>query len=130
MDKTILVEKDIEEGRKVIEALKENGFPVNAAFWLYKSEPDEWRLTFASPLIDEQGPFKAYSFVQKVLSKFSPPLGIAVAETTVLSDRDELVEGLRRMDKQTPGILPNMRMRRSSINKRYVDDIYIYYATP
>lgn len=130
MDKTILVEKDIEEGQKVIEALQENGFPVNSAFWLYKPEPDEWRLTFASPLIDEQGPFKAYSFVQKVLAKFSPPVGISVAETTVLSDKDELVEGLRYLDRQTPGILPNMRLRGNSIKNRYIDDIYIYFVTP
>ena len=128
MDKTILVEKDIEEGRRLIEVLQQNGFPVSSAFWLYKPEPEEWRLTFASPLYDEQGPLKSYQFIQSVLSKLSPPIGISITDTSVVSSHNELVENLRHIPSSKSPQLSEIRLRGNSINNKYIDDIYIYYV--
>jgi hypothetical protein len=49
MGATALVSEDVAAGHAVIEALDSGGFPVAAAFWLYDSERDVWKLWIGTP---------------------------------------------------------------------------------
>ena len=48
MDHTALVDRDIDEGRKLVQALDAEAFSVVAALWYFFSDEDVWRLIIAS----------------------------------------------------------------------------------
>src|SRR5579871_3955306 len=66
MDKTILVEPDIKQGKRLIKELDKAGFPVLAAFWLYLEESGVWRSHIASPVEAAEGRKAAYTKVNEL----------------------------------------------------------------
>ena len=125
MDKTVLVEKDIQEGKRLIEALDKTDFEVEAALWFYLTDSDEWRLLIASPFAEKNGPKKAYSFIQSILAQLPPPSGISLKDISVLSPKDHLISLLRIAILTGPGI-SGIRFTRNVINNTLIEDAYIY----
>jgi hypothetical protein len=125
MDKTALVEKDIQEGKGLIEALDKADFQVEAAIWFYLTDSGEWRLLIASPFVEKNGPKKAYSFIQAVLAQLSPPSGISLKDISVLSPKHHLISLLRIAIRTGPGI-SGIRFTRNVINNTLIEDAYIY----
>jgi hypothetical protein len=85
MDTEVLVEKNIEEGKRLIEALDRTNFQVQAALWFYSSDSEEWQLLIASPFVEKEDLEKAYSFIRSVLSQLSPPSEIPLIAVSVAS---------------------------------------------
>lgn len=125
MDKTALVEKDVEEGKRLIEALDNAGFQVHAVLWFYLAESDEWRFVVASPLVERKGPKEAYAFVQAVLAQLLPPSGISLEEISVVSPEYDLIRLLKVAIQTGPGI-SGIRFTRNTINNTFIEDAYIY----
>lgn len=125
MVKTVLVEKDIEEGKRLIEELDKAGFKVQAALWLYMSDSDEWRLLIASPYVEKEGPKRSYNFIQTVLARISPPLEVSLRNISVLSPSHNLIKLIRLAIRTGPGI-SGIRFARSVINNTLIEDAYIY----
>ena len=125
MDKTVLVEKNIDEGKRLIIGLDNTGFQVDAAMWFYLSDPAEWRLFLASPFVDKEGPKKAYSFIQSVLERLSPPSEISLKDISVLSPSHHLIHLLRIAIRTGPGI-SGIRFTQNVINNTLIEDAYIY----
>jgi hypothetical protein len=72
MDQVPLVDGQIEEGRKLIDALREDGFPVTAAAWLQESDAGEWYLYLGTPKVDTDGLKAAYMEFQKTYRRLVP----------------------------------------------------------
>jgi hypothetical protein len=125
MDKTALVERGVDDGRKLLEALDSAGFQVSAALWFYVSDADEWRLMIASPLVDEKGPRKAYTFIQSVLAGLSP-LGISLRSISVVSPHHEVIQLLKGAIRNVPG-RRDVRVTRNAVNNVFIEDAYIYH---
>ena len=131
MDKTALVNKQIENGRRLITALDENKFPLVGALWLYSMNIDEWKLTIVSPSVDDQGPKKTYARIQSVLQKFhkcKPSLEISLNNISVLSPNNNLYRLFRTAIKTGSGI-SEIRFSRNTINNVYIEDALIYRIT-
>jgi hypothetical protein len=140
MVKTSLVEQDIAEGRRFLDALRApteftigrrrlsvigaSHFRVQAAFWWYLPESLEWRLVIATPLVDEKGPLEAYKDIQKVLI-WHPDLNLSLQNISVLSPKDERVKAFRRALKTAPEPV-GIRFTRSALNGTYIEDAYVY----
>jgi len=120
-----LVEQDIEDGRRLIEALGRINFRIQAALWLYDSESREWRLTIATPLVDEQGPRYAYTEIQAVLQSTMPPLPLSLQNISAVSTENKLVKALKKAIRLPYG-LQGIRLTRNVINSIYIEDAYIY----
>jgi hypothetical protein len=76
MYKTILVDSDIEDGRRVLRGV-EKLLRVEAAFWFHSEEEDRWKLVIVSPDLEEQGPIRLYTMVRTMLSNLaSDPAGV------------------------------------------------------
>jgi len=120
-----LVEKDVEEGKRLIEALDNAGFQVRAVLWFYLAESDEWRFVVASPLVERKGPKEAYAFVQTVLAQLLPPSGISLEEISVVSPEYDLIRLLKTAIQTGPGI-SGIRFTRNTINNTFIEDAYIY----
>lgn len=122
MDRTALVNIDLEGGEKLLEALEKAGLIIYAAFWLYYSEPDEWRLVFATPMVDRKGPLKVYTLIQSVLAEIDPTLDIPLRYITVMSPKDKLVKALRKNYKE----ISEVRLSQSAVDGIFIEGAYIY----
>ncbi|HYM07624.1 MAG TPA: hypothetical protein VEU11_13780 [Terriglobales bacterium] len=60
MFKTVLVEPEISDGRRLVDELRRQDFPITAAFWFYFEEAERWRLVIISPDVQTRGPRDAY----------------------------------------------------------------------
>jgi hypothetical protein len=140
MVKTSLVEQDIAEGRRFLEALKKPAvvtigrrrvidlpakhFRVKAAFWLYLPESQEWRLVIATPLIDEQGPQATYRDIRAVLAA-NLASNLSLQNISALSPKDPLVKAFQNAMKIVPDA-EGTRLTRNTLNGTYVEDAYVY----
>lgn len=93
MDQTPLVDRDIEVGRRLIEALDRAGDPPAAALWKYIPEERDWRLVLASVWTAARGPRKAYEAVQGVLR--SAGIDLPLDRISVVESDDHLITELR-----------------------------------
>jgi hypothetical protein len=140
MVKTTLVESDIVEGRRFLDALKEGSklrsgkkilkeistshFRVKAAFWSYSPESSEWSLVIATPLRDEKGPLEAYRDVAVVLDAH-PDLNLSLQNISIVSPKDSLVKAFNKAMKIAPDPA-GVRFTRSALNGIFIDDAYVY----
>jgi hypothetical protein len=69
----ILVEQDVQNGRKLVEALQQ---PISGAFWLNAEEANEWRLVIVSPLVSAGHARRAYRMVEQTLQETGIPIPI------------------------------------------------------
>ncbi len=67
MDQGPLVEMQIDDGAKIIEKLREEGFDVSAAWWMKTSEEGQWFLYIASKEVDDLGIAAAYRKVHSLI---------------------------------------------------------------
>jgi hypothetical protein len=63
----MLVERDIENGQRFVDALQ-NLMPVDAAFWSNDEETNKWRLKIVSPT-RSRDPHLAYGLVDQALAE-------------------------------------------------------------
>lgn len=130
MVKTSLVEQDLNEGKRLLEALnkpKPNGtsFRVKAAFWLYRPESMGWRLILATPLVDEQGKLATYAHLREILDSIQP-LNLSTHNITVVSPRrDPLVKALRGA-LRIASDSEDVRFSGAMFGGTYVEDAYLY----
>lgn len=125
MDTTILVDKDIEDGRKLIEALDKSMSNLVGALWFYYSDSREWRLLLVSPLVDSAGPRNCYKVIQSVIEHMSRDFGISLSRISVLSPTDNLIR-LLKVAIRTGKEISEIRFTSSTINGVFVEDALIY----
>jgi hypothetical protein len=121
VDTTALVDVDIELGKRVTKELDASGIPVKASLWFYAPEASEWRLIVATPFVDQKGPQKTYSVIQKALKNIDLPL----RKISAVSPNDPLIRLLRAALRTGPGI-SGIRFTHNTINNVFVEDAYIY----
>lgn len=125
MDKPILVEENIEAGKRLLEALDSKHFRVSAALWFYLTEEEDWRFIIASPVVEEKDLKKSYALVQTTLQHLSPPSGILLKHISIVSPKHELIKLLRVGIRTGPGI-SGIRFARNTVNNVFIEDAYIY----
>jgi hypothetical protein len=93
MDQGTLVEMQIEDGRKLIDRLTEEGVPVTAAFWAKESESGQWFLYLATPLVGEDGATKpAYRRMNAVFRRMPAPFWIDPLEVKLIGTADPITQ--------------------------------------
>jgi hypothetical protein len=128
MDKKILVETNIEEGKKLVNALDRSKFTVSGALWFYYSKLNEWRLLLVSPLVDVIGPSKAYTIIQNVIQDLRPS-SISIINISVLSPKNNLIQLLRVALRTEPKAISQIRFTSNTINNIFIEDALIYRLT-
>src|ERR1043166_1773296 len=122
MVRASLVDSDIQDGYKLVSALRRRDlrfntphYLVKAAFWLFDRELPDWRLVIATPLVDQHGPFSAYTDVDKVLRNLQP-ISLSMQDITILSPNNKLVTAIKKIGKIPPGSIG------SRIGRARIDD--------
>ena len=123
-----LVESKIKVGEKLIRNLHEAGFPVQAALWLYLSEPDVWRLVIGTPLVKSVGPKATYTRIDDIVRESLDDDDLSLREISVVEPKDSLIAALRRTISTGSGV-SGIRMSRNVIGNIFIEDAYIYRMT-
>jgi hypothetical protein len=129
MAKRTLVEKDYQDGAMLVTELDKSAFHVHAAFWLYDSDRDHWRLMIASKDYDTTGPAKAYEHINTVLTEIKEQhhdFGIALDNISFRRTTDRLIKLLGTAVHTDPNGVDGIRFSRNAINNLYIEDAYIY----
>jgi hypothetical protein len=130
MDKTVLVDHDLEEGKRLLRALDEVGVPVVAALWYCLPESDVWRYIVASPLVEELGPRKTYARIESVRASTLPPVNMSVDQITAARTTHPPLIGELRYFAGTPGApyIGGVWLNRAMVGETYVERAYVYRA--
>lgn len=121
-----LVSQEIEEGQRLIDALKAADLSVDSALWLYAPEPETWRLMLTSPLYDHKGPLKTYEAILSVFREVKPELKIDWTALVAVSPKHELIQGLRQLQQLWNLNLSGKRLTNNMVNRMWIEDAYIY----
>lgn len=122
---TTLVDGAIVAGKRLLDALKEDGFAVDVALWLLNPESGVWRLMMASPVVDVN-PGNAYEAVQMLLKR-RPDIPLTLRDVTLVSPSSSLIEHLRRGAAHGQ-VEADMRLFRGAIDGHFIEDAYIYFV--
>jgi len=124
MDQATLVGLDIEAGKRVLRYLDEAKFKVRAAFWLFSSELQDWRLWIATPVVDQTGKRGAYLRLGDVLRAVEPEL-LVHPVIHLVSPKEKLIRSLRRLFGKTASV-EGMRLGNNLIDGTFIEDAYVY----
>jgi hypothetical protein len=121
-----LVNQEIEEGQRLLDALNSAGISVNSALWIYSSEREIWQLMLTSPLCDRQGSLKAYEAILSVFRQVEPELKIDWTALVAVSPKHELIEELRQLQQHFQFNLSGRRLTNNMVGRMLIEDAYIY----
>ncbi len=125
MDKKVLVEKDIIDGRQLVDALIKKGFIIKSALWLYDNESRNWELVIASPFFDEFGPKKTYSFIGSVIDELTPKPDFNIINISAVSSENRLIKKLEQAFKVKDS-KTGVRFSSNYVFGEHIDDALIY----
>jgi hypothetical protein len=80
MDAIALVADQIDDGRRLLDRLGDNGIDVRAACWVKPADEDRWQLYIATPAVDELGAIAAYRQVFTALRSLN---GVSVTDSDI-----------------------------------------------
>ena len=126
MDTTALVTEMIEDGKRIVEQLGQNGFELAAALWLKDTENSRWYFYVVTPAYDTEGSFAAYGRLDTAMGPLElnwiDPLEIRVIGPTNPIARDVLaIYASAPAGKVNPTRWGGTRLGNMS-----VDGVYLY----
>jgi hypothetical protein len=124
MATAVLVDKDLDIGRKVLAALTRAHIPVSMAFWAYVPQISEWQLFIATPLVDSKSHKSAYEQVLRTLQHEGINGDLPWRRIFLRSPRDSALKSLEKKSKGTPREI--YRLVNEEISGSFIEDAYIY----
>lgn len=122
------LDKDrIEAGEALVRELDEQGLRPDAAFWLYDSEAQGWKLVLAEAKLKEAGPKQLYRDIQRRLAELPDEHQsfLTLADIAVAAPDSPIVLLLKTAIRTGPGI-SGIRFTNNVINGKLIEDAYIY----
>jgi hypothetical protein len=125
MDQATLVDHQIDDVPKLIDQLRLDNFDVEAAFWLYTSEADQWFLYLVSDAVDRVGTTQAYKSVYRSMRRLTG-LWINPFEVKLVGPADPVAKAVLDHRAFAHAPLPT-RVSGSYLGNVYIENAYIYY---
>jgi hypothetical protein len=124
MDKTALVNIDIDRGAEVVELLDHAKIKVSVALWVHLSEYEDWRLVVSAREFNEGELRTAYRLLHDSLRAAGLTPG-KTPELMILPMTDPFIKVLRRIFGKAKSF-EGMRLGGQMIGDRFVEDAYVY----
>jgi hypothetical protein len=124
LDNATLVNFDIENGQKVIDALDKDGKTPNVALWAKLPDYENWRLVIASDRLDQSPSLSGYSEINTAIRKAGIPINRKPSIFWRPMDKP-FIQALRRTfasAKDTYG----MRLGGQMFGDKYLEDAFVY----
>ena len=130
MDYVPLVNEQIEDGKRLLERLAEEGVSVTAACWLKETERSRWHLHLVSSLVSDDGArMPAYERVRKLIEEMPQPFWIELSEVRFEKPNGPLSKAVRELIRTSKGRLP-IRLGSGGLGGVSIDAAYIYPPIP
>ena len=124
MDSTALVNFDIENGEKVIEALDKAGKAPNVALWAKLPDYENWRLVLASDHLDQTSQFSGYMDINAAMDKAGIPSHLQ--PSIFLRPMDNpMIQALRNVFSSTADV-KGMRLGGQRFGDKYLEEAFVY----
>jgi hypothetical protein len=120
MDQTTLVNRDLNAGALVMEAISRTKIPITLCKWVYLPELEEWHLVVASPWYDTKGPLKTYGAVTDALERAGIYKKIPIGRVRVTSPANPLAKGpQQKASEPRDGFVHLLKHARSKNGDQY-----------
>jgi hypothetical protein len=130
VDKEPLVDTLVEDGRRLIERLVEEGIGVKAACWLYEAEEGKWFLSLATPLVGEdEGTKEAYRRVLAVMRRMPEPFWIGTLDVKLISPQHPIARAVQDFHRRHTGPSP-IHYDWTQFGGLSVEGVYVYPPAP
>src|SRR5262245_2433826 len=104
MDQSTLVETQVDDGKKLLDRLVEEGIPVTAAAWLKEKDGGYWFFYIASPLVNaRRGPLAAYRRVDEVMSRLPEPPWIGPSQIKLVEPSSPVSKAIQDVQRRVRG---------------------------
>lgn len=123
-----LVRELIDSGQQLIDALRDQGIDVAAAFWLKPSYEEAWFLYIATPLVDDNGLAAAYGNVYRVLRSL-PNWWVLESDIKLIGVENPIARDVLAWHQSYPGRVPT-RYGGRLLGRVLIDDAYLYPVSP
>ncbi|MGD0499174.1 MAG: hypothetical protein ABSC23_12140 [Bryobacteraceae bacterium] len=124
MGNTLLVNTDLDAGKRILKTLDEANVRVDVAMWASLQEYGDARLILASRQLDAMGLREAYGAVLRPLRN----AGLSVEERgtfMILRMKDPFIRDLRRIFARAKSVA-GMRLGGQVFGDRFIEDAYVY----
>lgn len=122
MDKTALVEADLEVGRKIVQSLERSGIPVDLAAW-FQDERLDWQLIVSSPVIVTRGLIPVLEAIQEALLHLD--IDLDLEDVTAWSPSDTVIQNLKNYVR-TGGELQTVKLRDVDLGPKSFRSVVVY----
>lgn len=122
MDRTALVNVQIEEGNRLLRALR-HPLQVTTAFWAMLEGDDQWYLYIATSLVDRLSGNQAYRRAYSIFRSMTPPLALDPFQIKLISPSETIASEIaRRPEHNSTGSWVGPRR----IADQTVDGVFVY----
>lgn len=116
----------IQAGAELTRKLDDMEWPVVASLWFYSSDSNQWRLLFASPRVDEEGPPKAYQHIRNALQELPENIPTVALQNIAVMDSSHPLISLLRTAVRTGESISGIRFTDNVVNGQLIEGAYIY----
>lgn len=126
MDEGPLVSEKIEDGKRFLKRLVEEGVTVPAACWLKESNSGNWHLYIASSLVGEdEAAMDAYRLIGSLSRQMSQPFCLDYFDVKAVEANGPLSKAVQELIRSSRGRLP-IRLGSGGLAGVSIDAGYIY----
>ena len=125
MDQSALVDLQVDEGARLLGALRNQGFDVAVACWMKTSDDEQWYLYIASSHVERVGAKEAYRQLHTIIRSAGTPISLDPFELRLVGTSDPLVSAINDMRRRYRGTLP-MRLGAGHFAGRTIDGGFVY----
>jgi hypothetical protein len=127
MSTQTLVERSIQDGRHLVDALEKTGLNPKAALWYFNPELETWKLMIMLPLMDSGNHQYAYKLVERARMNTQPQVAIPLNDIVLQSTQSPLIAVVRRAVKSLPAsATEGFHYIGATVNTQFIGDVYIY----
>jgi len=122
-----LVERSIQDGQHVVDALAKAGLNPRAAFWYFNPELETWRLMVMLPLMDTGNHQDAYKQVEQTRMTMQPQVAMSLNDIVLQSRHSPLVAAVRQSVSSLPASARvGFHYIGKTVSNQFIGDVYIY----
>ena len=126
MDQSTLVETQLDDGKRLLDRLVEEGTPVTAAAWLKEADGGYWFFYLATPLVGEDGATRAaYRRVDEVTRGLDEPFEIGPSQVKVVAPGSPVGKAVQALHGRVRGPSP-ARFEGDQLGGVSIEGAYIY----
>lgn len=122
-----LVDREIDDGRSLIEAMGTAGLQPKAALWYFATETNEWRLMIQLPLSNEFGHREAYERIEGIRRSIGADFRLPLRKIMVHGQSSPLVKTVRSKLSKRSGPKEGFHYIGERDGVDFIEDVYVYF---